>query len=181
MMNLEIQTLEESDYGLTNSMIKYMIECAQHCLNSQNHQTGVKMRLTTNAENYEFLNLKWEKKQSNAARFSMNDEERTTDFGANCISLLLTIHLTEYRYCIPSAKGTGFDFWLFTEEPEEFDYLKASARLEISGIRTTTEYNTISKRLYEKRRQVKKSDWLNLPVYISIVEFQKPETVFEWR
>lgn len=179
MSVITIQDLEIYDIGLSPGMAKYMIECIQYCFQSQSHMSGVKMLVRTNDDEEEF-SIMWQIQNSKNSKYSMNDDDRTTDFAAMGISLLLTNILTEYRYFVTSMKGNGFDFWLFREEPDELDYSLAEGRLEISGIRKQTPNNNVSRRLKIKRDQISKSDSMNIRGCISIVEFERPQSVFEW-
>lgn len=65
-----------------------------------------------------------------------NDEERTTDFAAMGVSLLLAFELTNYNLITTVNKGGGFDFYLY--DTSSIDPLTSFptdvARLEISGI-----------------------------------------------
>ena len=76
--------------------------------------------------------------------------------------------------------GTGVDYWLGYKEGhanyDEFNFM--NARLEISGINKEDGSNTIEKRVETKKQQVKKSDGMNIPVFISVSEFSKPKSVF---
>jgi len=179
MPQMIINDLEVSDIGLVPGMARYIIECIQHCFQTQNHASGVKMAVFTNEDIEEFAVI-WEPPNHKNFKFSMNDADRTTDFAAMGVSLLLTTILTEYRYFITSMKGNGFDFWLYREEPDELDYTQAEGRLEISGIREPNAGNTVKRRLREKHEEISKSDYLNLRGCIAVVDFHKPQSVFEW-
>lgn len=70
-----------------------------------------------------------------------------------------------------SPKLTGFDYWLGDKES---DYpFQDKARLEISGILKGTK-SQINQRLNEKLKQTKRTDHLNLPALVVIVEFSRP-------
>lgn len=180
---IEMESLTLVDYGLSDAMVRFMIECAAHCFLSQAHEPNVKMRVLVDIDEKSEMHffIKWIQRQIRFGKYSMNDDKRTTDFGANCIGLLLTHFFTKYRYSIPSAQGTGFDYWLYEEEPDEFDVLKAKARLEISGIRHANRSNSMNARLKDKEEQVTQSSYLGLPIYITIIEFNKPESIFQCR
>ncbi len=114
--------------------------------------------------------LVWQKEVDDIMLRTHNDDTRTTDFGAMCMSLLLMSEITDGKYLwTTSAKGDGVDFWL--SDPETFNPV---ARLEISGIRSATTKNNVTNRLNIKKKQTKSSESSNVPAYITIVEFSKP-------
>ena len=84
---------------------------------------------------------------------------------------MLVVHqLANLKVVKQSQKGTGFDFWLANEKYEGF---KVSARLEVSGILKGSP-TQIKQRMKEKMEQTKKSDQMQLPAYVVIVEFSQP-------
>lgn len=104
-----------------------------------------------------------------------NDEQDNTEYAAVGVSALLTPYLTDYTIIQRSQKGTGYDYALAKKEtPFVF-----AALLEVSGIFRETPDNTIVKRAAEKRKQIRKSEKMNLEEYISIVEFSTPKVLYE--
>ena len=89
------------------------------------------------------------------------------------ISLLIAAQLTDFKYVEASKIGDGIDFWL--SKTDEFDFF---ARLEVSGIHKTTKENSIKRRLKIKLTQTNQSDSTNIPVYICIIEFSKPQILY---
>jgi hypothetical protein len=59
------------------------------------------------------------------------------------------------------------------------DVTKADARLEISGIRKLSRTNTLEIRYKLKQKQVKRSDFSGKEVYLFIIEFQQPSSIFK--
>lgn len=92
------------------------------------------------------------------------------------VSALLAFETTEYTIVERSSKGTGFDYMLGDKNDTLFI---PKARLEISGIKTETESNSIEKRFKQKALQTDISDKSGLPAYISIIEFSTPKAVFD--
>jgi hypothetical protein len=101
------------------------------------------------------------------------DENRTTDHAAMCIALLLASRLTGFDDIETSKKGDGVDFWL--SKGDNFDFV---ARLEVSGIKRENGSNTIKNRLKIKFPQTQQSDNSNVPAFVSIIEFSKPEALY---
>ena len=146
-----------------------MLECCVLCFDSQNHHSGIVLK----KENFKSNKVKndcvihWQLDINQILRNTHTDVNRTTDYGAMCLSLLLADEiLTDEGVWISSQKGDGVDFWLLNPTT-----LKPIARLEISGIRTETVNNTISTRIKKKKIQTYQSDSSNASAYISVIEF----------
>jgi hypothetical protein len=90
-----------------------------------------------------------------------------------CLALSIAAQLTDFKYIESSKSGEGIDFWL--SKTDEFDFF---ARLEVSDIRKATKENPIKKRLKIKLTQTNQSDKANIPVYVFIIEFSKPEALY---
>jgi hypothetical protein len=84
--------------------------------------------------------------------------------------MLVLEKLTSLKVTKQSQKRTGFNYWLGKGKEEGVQGL---ARLEVSGILKGTK-GQINQRLKEKMQQTQKSDNLNIPPYIVIVEFSQP-------
>lgn len=171
MGEILLETLQHK-IDLTPSFCNCLSEGAVACLTSQNHQTGIPLKITTNIEDT-FSSVLWETELTETFIKTYKDEKRTTDWGAMCLSIFLALNLTEYKDFEVSKTGDGIDFWLSKEGELDF-----SARLEISGIRKESPTNTADNRLKVKKEQAKKSDATKLPAYISIIEFSKPKAIF---
>jgi hypothetical protein len=152
-----------------------MVECCAICLKSQNHSSPVIFSAFEHKKNLirEAFSLEWTTKISSEMRASYRDDNRTTDNGAMCIALLLASKITGFDGVEASQKGDGVDFW-FTKG-ENLDFV---ARLEISGIRKENGTNTIKNRLKIKVPQTEQSDNSNVPAFVSIIEFSKPEAIY---
>ena len=104
------------------------------------------------------------------------DLQEATEYGACGIALLVAVRLTGMSRVEQSAKGTGVDYWLGPDVSGQGIFQRA-ARLEVSGI-LDGDSSKIAARLNVKLRQTRRSDESNLPAYIAIVEFRRPETRF---
>jgi hypothetical protein len=107
-------------------------------------------------------------------RRSWRDLEYTTEHAACGVALLLILDLTEYTVISRSQKGTGFDYWIGTEDESEDEppSFENKVRLEVSGIRSG-DYRDIQTRVNQKSRRL--SCFPNsLPAYIIVVEFSMP-------
>jgi hypothetical protein len=171
-LNLELLRQGIKDC-ITPNLSGFMADCAVACLHRQNHNNHVLLCIKTDLGE-QALDLVWTTKVNKQLLMSTNDNDVAADYGAMAIALLLTQMLTKYRYFERSHKGTGVDFWL-SENPNDIEF---SARLEISGIHQERGKNTVVARLNQKRKQVRLSADSELPVYICITEFHKPQSIF---
>lgn len=142
-------------------------EAASVCLDNQGHKSGKEIKIEGDLEGQ--FKLVW-KKITQQIRSSRNDLEDAVEGGACCLAMLVIEKLTSLKVTKQSQKRTGFDYWLGEgNEPG----IQGLARLEVSGILKGTK-GQINQRLKEKMRQTQKSDNLNIPAYIVIVEFSQP-------
>ncbi|MEN9611613.1 MAG: hypothetical protein RLZZ628_2427 [Bacteroidota bacterium] len=178
-MNPQVLDLEALKQGVTDiipSVCSMMADCAIYSFHAQNHESGVLLEVEVDIEGgkkeKKTYSVTW-KSDPSLMRKSMNDQNRTTDHGAMCMAILLTLDLTPYTEFETSEIGTGFDFWLST--PNE---TIMGSRLEISGISKSSKTNNVDYRANIKKKQVKKSDSLGKTAYICIIEFGTPKAVF---
>lgn len=142
-------------------------EAAAVCLD--HHRHSQKTVLTVEGDLAGQFHLVWEE-VTQQMKDSRKDMDYTVESGAYCIAMLVVEKLTGLRVEKQSQKRTGFDYWLGNEEGFG---LQDKARLEVSGILKGSKAQ-INKRLREKMKQTEKSDNLNLPAYVVIVEFSRP-------
>lgn len=110
-------------------------------------------------------------------RDSRNDMENTVEHGAYCLAMLVVEKEVGLKVTKQSQKRTGFDYWLSSSNDKG---LQGYARLEVSGILNGTKHQ-VRYRLKEKMQQTKKSDNLNIPAYVVVVEFSKPQAIISKR
>jgi hypothetical protein len=103
-------------------------------------------------------------------RDSRSDMAYTVESGAYCLAMLVIQRLTDLKVIKQSQKGTDFDYWL--GKNDELGMQKM-ARLEVSGILKGTKAQ-LNQRWREKIEQTRKSDNLEIPAYIVVVEFSQP-------
>lgn len=142
-------------------------EAASVCLDNQGHKSGKEIKIEGDLAGQ--FKLIW-KEVTEQIRSSRNDLEDAVEGGAYCLAMLVIEKLTRLKVTKQSQKRTGFDYWLGEGNEEGIQGL---ARLEVSGILKGTK-GQINQRLKEKMRQTQKSDNLNIPAYIVIVEFSQP-------
>ena len=156
--------------GLTTSGGGCLAETAGVCLESQGHESGVKLSVRGHLS--ESIKLRWEPVTDQMHRCWADDQE-ATEFGACGIAALLIHEFTDLTVTERSVKGTGFDYWLGTKSSEA-PLFQEKARLEVSGIRNGDDF-ALRRRVKEKTEQTKRSDG-TLPAYIIVVEFSTPRS-----
>jgi hypothetical protein len=172
-----MESLLKKDIGISEMQTRYMMECAIQCLQSQDHNSGVTLKVSTDA-GFENFNLTWP-----TIKFDKFEVVGTVEYGALFIGLLLSQKFTEYDYCVQALKQTGSDFWLFKGDPfaekrPQNIINKTSAMLEVSGIFRGNNENSLHHRFSSKLAQIEKSGYSSLS-YISITNFDQPETIFK--
>jgi hypothetical protein len=177
MTELYLETIKENfNAYFTNNFTGMMLECCVVCLDSQNYKTGIFLKNEAHPSNILEHNyvLNWELTCNTILRNTHTDVNRTTDYGAMCLSLLLadTI-LTEKGVWMSSKSGQGVDFWLLNPLT-----LQPILRLEIPGIRKQTATNPMSTRAKKKITQTNQSDNSAATAFISIIEFSQPSALF---
>lgn len=176
MTVIEIEEIEKGIDWLADGFARTMTECTVLCLEQQQHERGVVLKVLGMAEKRHEFSLEWDLRITEQMRRSYQDEKRATDHAANCLAILLTLQLTKYRRFTTSATNNGIDFWLANEDEADFNFM--AARLEISGIRKESKSNTLERRVKAKRKQAMKSENSGLPAYISVTEFSTPKSAY---
>ena len=157
--------------GITRSEGERLAEFAVSCMARQNHASGVSMEcrgIVSAAEE-----ITWTSQFTPQLDRSTLDLQESTEHGAEWISILFAIEHTRFTVLERSWKGTGFDYWLTEKESTLF---QNAARFEISGILDGKE--KVKQRIVDKLAQVSRSDWMNCPAYVSVVEFSQPSIDF---
>jgi hypothetical protein len=172
-ISINLEQLRENLDFIVTSMSAYMCDCLVACLSEENHKAGLILKVETEDKEYNFQ-LEWTTKITPHLIGATRDEERTTEWAAMGIAVLLARELTEYSCIFTRRKGEGIDFCLSNNG----EIFSCDARLEVSGIRKESATNTLEKRLRIKKRQTERSDTSNKPAFISITEFSEPKSLF---
>lgn len=92
--------------------------------------------------------------------------------------MLAIQELTEFNVFEKSQLKTGIDYWLGTTNTlrQVLSFFSRQARLEVTGIEKETKSNNLKIRINAKMKQVEKSAYTGLPVYIVAVEFGTPQS-----
>jgi hypothetical protein len=146
-----------------------MAQAAVVCLDHEAHTSGVHLKVEGTST--VTFSLSWSEDVTEAKRRFWNDLEDATQQGAYAVAILLIRALTGYTVIERSRKGTGFDWWLGSED----NLFQGKARLEVSGILHGTA-RRINSRIKARTGQTKRSDDLALPAFVVVVEFGTPRS-----
>jgi len=144
-----------------------LTQSAVLCLEGQGHTSGVPLAVqgSFNAT----FRLVWSVDVTEAMRRYWNDPDETAEQGAYAVALLVLRAMAGLTVLERSRKGTGFDWWLSSED----NLFQVAARLEVSGIMRGS-LRRVNGRLKERIAQTRRSDRSGLTAYIAVVEFGRP-------
>lgn len=171
-----LDNLRECVDAFTEEAAGFYKENAVVCLSDQGHCSGVEIGVEYDGVERCF-GLEWEGIVDDRMARCYRDLVKAAEHGACAIALLLVGELTEFVAVEQAVRGNTVDYYLSRKEDRDELLFNQSARLEVSGILVETEYNTIPKRIGEKRRRLVPDE--NLPSIIVVVEFSQPMAVFE--
>ncbi|MEM9884983.1 MAG: hypothetical protein AAF849_03760 [Bacteroidota bacterium] len=139
------------------------------------YESGVKLEVKGEIEG--IFEIIWSDAVDKSIIDSWNDAKEATEFGATALAILLLLEQTDFKEFIRAYQGTGIDYWLSKGEYEAqgLPTENRAGRLEISGILKEAKGNTLNRRIARKKKQSKKTDSTDLPVYIVVVEFSCPK------
>jgi hypothetical protein len=100
------------------------------------------------------------------------DMQEATEWGAAGIAVLVIKEAIGLVVVERSAKGTGFDYWLGSEQNDSGFLFEGASRLEVSGILAGTK-GQIESRFKQKKGQMAPTDQV-APGVVAIVEFRTP-------
>lgn len=172
MNTLFLDNIKSGHSGITATEGAVLVENAVVAMHKAQHKSPLSMTLS--GMNTQPCNIEWNTNVSEQMLRTHADEEVNTERAAVCMSVLLTKELTGLTILQRSCKGTGFDYWLSDNDTSYFP----KAILEVSGIASETQGNTLSRRIEVKKQQIEKSKDLGLPGYISIIEFSTPKAYY---
>lgn len=173
-MNLIIPLNEVNSLPfLTEPIRKHMLEACLLVLSENSHLNSHIALEVIHNEIHDFTLILDECELSPNAINSW-DIDDDTEKAAECVTLVLFPRLTNHKSIKRAWKGTGFDYWIGSNDSILF---QEKARLEISGI-FKGNINLLESRFKEKSKQTNVSDNTDLPAYISVTAFGQPVTKF---
>ena len=178
--HIRLEALADRAPVITPASAGFYKENCMMCLSEQGHRSGVALHVEFESVR-EPVTVSWEGIVTEQMIRAYSDANKRTDFGACTIALLLIPEFTEFVAVEQSATGTGIDYYLTTGRADDELIFNNAAYLEVSGIQAENENNTIEKRIQSKRRRLPRRPETSLgvtgdlPTYICIVEFCKPQ------
>lgn len=176
MLEIDLDELRQGLPGFTQVAGSFLAEATAYCLELSGHRAGIELTLQIGDDDHR-VPINWRSQLSPDVGSTWQDEQKLVEYAAAGIALLLILKLTEYTDIQRARKGTGVDFWLGQKDVDGFSVLEAL--LEISGILKENKGNSLKARVEQKKRQVKRSPYKNLPVYVVVVEFSGPKAKLE--
>lgn len=168
MKKIDLMMLYNGVTGLSPRYGGFMWEGAAICFDENHHTQDVHLAGEGHfTETYEIACGKLHPD----ARNGFGDLQEATEYGAMGIALAVISTETGFK-ARRSHKGTGFDFWLGTEEGG-FAF-NGKARLEVSGI-LTDKNGSAPARLNEKLNQTMRTANTGLTAFAAVVEFGNPK------
>ncbi len=157
--------------GISEATGAYLCEGCVVCMNRQSHSSGVQLSLK--GDKTASIPTEWSMAYTDQLDRSWQDQEVATEHGAVCLSVLLSLRLTDYTILRRARKKTGVDYFLCNKEDVLF---QDSALLEVSGIYNGQD--KVDARAKQKLKQTNQSNSTGLPTYVSVVEFSEPSVTF---
>lgn len=148
---LNLQRLNQGLPAITPAFGAAIAEAGAICLSDEAHQPGV--ILEVEGEFSAQFGLDWQPVTEQTRR-CWHDEEYTTEQAAYGIAFLLILQLTDFTVIERSRKGTGFDYWLGSQDSATILPFERMACLEVSGIRKGNQ-GQINARVKQKTEQVR--------------------------
>lgn len=176
MRILNLDVLFEEIPGISPTRRAFYREAAIVGLKRQGYSSGIKLKVEGEFE--EIVQLVWYQDIDNTIVNSWRDEVQIAHFGAVGIALLLVKELLGFQSFEEGVIGTGIDFWMGKGvfQKDYVSFIEREARLEISGIISAQEGNTVNMRVGRKKKQMEVSDHVNLTGWIVVVEFSTPKS-----
>lgn len=176
MSRIQVLNLQSLNQGLPAIIPAFgaaIAEAGAICLTDEDHAPGV--ALEVEGEFSTRFQLDWQPVTEQARR-CWSDEEYTTEQTAYGIAFLLILQLTDLTVIERSRKGTGFEYWLGSQDSTATLPFQRMARLEVSGIRKGNR-SQINARVKQKTEQTGASDAEGLPAHIIVIEFSRPISI----
>jgi len=174
---IDIDSLKYGIPVITEGLFGIHKESCIVCLESNGHSNGVELKLLFD-NNESLCKVVYSGNLTQRLIKSYADKNKTTDYAAAAISLILIREYTNFTVEeATSPTGNGIDYYLVdkNESHDEDLFYNYSAFLEVSGIRLETKDNTVKKRLDDKLNRLKRyCHDFSQPTFVIIVEFGKP-------
>lgn len=168
MRRIDLDILQKGQKGMTPVVGNFLLEGLVYCLTVNGHQSGTILNVSGEFE--EKFELVWSIKLTEQIKSSWNDSVELVEYGATGLAALLTKILLDFEFLQRNLQTEGCDYKIGVPENSE-----TRALLEVSGILTKSNSNTINTRVNRKLEQVKKKV-KDIPAYIIVTEFSVPKS-----
>lgn len=166
-----LESLAERTKVILPEAVGFYKQNCMVCFHRNGYTSGVSIAVHYNGSVTHF-HIFWDGEVTDQMLKAYTELTRATDMAACAIALVLISELTQFIAVEQSAIGTTIDYYLATHPVADDLIFNHTARLEVSGILTENEGNTVDGRIREKtNRLVSEGD---LRDFIAVVEFSKP-------
>lgn len=163
-----LRTVVQITAGKADSLMDSCIWCLRHC----KHDNGKSIRVVDDSGTETFL-ITWPEGRVDPEELQRSyNQDDAIEHGAEAIAFLVAVRRTSYTAVERAFTKTGIDYWLGYKDSPNNPFRRAG-RLEVSGIMTETEENTVSQRIKKKLKQTKPTD-NTFDAYVIVVEFGEP-------
>jgi hypothetical protein len=159
---------------IPNGKASMYVEACVWCMDQHGHPNGIELDLFYDRKTH-IHPISWleDDIDINKIRAHYNIDDALS-FGAEAIAIFACITHTDFDDIQRSIRKTGIDYWLGYKDADPNLPFQNSGRLEISGILSENEKNSVEKRVKEKLKQAEQSAKTTLPVYVVVVAFDRP-------
>ncbi len=171
LQKLTLESLGERIPVIPEEAVGFYKQNCMVCFHQNGHESGVSLTVNYNSFNLVF-EICWTGEVTGQLLRAYRETTRSTDYAACAIALILVREVTEFTAIEQSCIGTTIDYYLIPQRQESNLIFNHAARLEVSGILTENEDNTVEERIKQKIRRLKPVG--DLPDLIAVVEFSKP-------
>jgi len=166
-----LESLSDRIPAITEEAVGFYKQNCMVCFFINGHGSGVNLPVSYNGS-FTTFEISWTGDITDQLLGAYREKTRATDFAACAIALISVRELTEFTAIEQSCIGTTIDYYLIRQRQESNLIFNHAARLEVSGILTENEDNTVDARIKEKTRRLRREG--DLQDFIAVVEFGKP-------
>jgi hypothetical protein len=168
---LTLESLADGVPAIPEAAVGFYKQNCVVALHQNGHRSGVSLAVHRDETLVRF-EVCWTGEATEQLLRAYRDPIRLADHAACAIALLLVRELTEFTAIEQSVVGTTIDYYLGRKDASDDLIFNNVARLEVSGILTENEHNSVDRRVAEKRRRLRREK--DLPDIIAVVEFGRP-------
>ncbi len=178
---IALEDLAAKAPGMPQGTVEHYQHSCIVCLDDHGHVSGSHLDVDFQQEHVQ-VPIWWQASATDEMRRWFRNQRNSVDLGACAIALLIIPKFTSMVAVEQSATGDGVDYYLSDPSSGGDLLFNNAAHLEISGIHTETNTNSVDRRIAAKKRRLDRartysnSPTKDLPTYICIVEFSRPRT-----